>query len=33
MVLAGGLVVGEGLAVTLAVAFSLIAVSIWGLPY
>jgi hypothetical protein len=33
MVLAGGLVVGEGLAVTLAVSFSLIAVSIWGLPY
>lgn len=33
MVLAGGLVVGEGLAVTLAVSVSLILASIWGMPY
>jgi len=33
MVLAGGLVVGEGLAVTLAVSVSLIIASMWTLPY
>jgi len=33
MVLAGGLVVGEGLAVTLAVSVSLIIASMWAMPY